>query len=199
MEVICCFSCLQWYMTCCDIPTHSMENTESYHCVVSLVQGDIWWANIELGGTESCRCVVPAVHGVTWLALLYLHIAAGGSKRYCCFILAVHSDTWHLFSHAVGLHALQIKTKNNGLYTQTCQPNSFIPAKHHWTLPVHTTCRGIDFGWGSQDQWKAKPFGFMFLYTSQLISMKFDVVLKRFKLNILGYFFERDEWKELLL
>ena len=38
---------------------------------------------------------------------------------------------------------------------------------------------------GSQDQLKAKPVWFIIFLTSPLIMMKFNVVLKQFKLNIL--------------
>ena len=42
----------------------------------------------------------------------------------------------------------------------------------------------LDLGWWLQGQGKAKPLGFTFL----LIRIKFGVVLKKFKLNILTLF-----------
>ena len=38
----------------------------------------------------------------------------------------------------------------------------------------------LDPGWGSQDHWKIKAVDCLFLYTFQLIWMKFDVMLKQF-------------------
>ena len=48
----------------------------------------------------------------------------------------------------------------------------------HWLLPLSTD---LDLAWGSQGQCKAKPIGFIFSHTFQLIKMKFDVVMKQFK------------------
>ena len=42
-----------------------------------------------------------------------------------------------------------------------------------------------DLGWGSQTQHKAKRISFSFSYIFNLIEMKFDMVMKEFKLNIL--------------
>ena len=53
----------------------------------------------------------------------------------------------------------------------------------HWPLPFHTTFRGL--GLESQGQQKAKHLVFIFLHTSQLIRMKFNVMLEQFKLNSL--------------
>ena len=52
-------------------------------------------------------------------------------------------------------------------------------------LPFYGTFTDLDLG--SHGQQKAKPFGFIFLHTFQLISMKFDMVLKQFKLNSLRF------------
>ena len=43
----------------------------------------------------------------------------------------------------------------------------------------------LDLAWGSQGQSKAKPLGFIYLHTYQFIRVKFEKVLKQFKLNIL--------------
>ena len=55
--------------------------------------------------------------------------------------------------------------------------------RHHWLL-FCTTFSDLVLVWESQDQCKAKPTGFNFLHTFHLIRMKFDVVMKHFKLNI---------------
>ena len=73
-------------------------------------------------------------------------------------------------------------------YRQTFQQNSLLPAmfvstidfNHFIPLPVTLTLDS-----GSQDQHKPKPVAFIFLHTFLLIKMKFDMVLKQFKLNIL--------------
>ena len=46
----------------------------------------------------------------------------------------------------------------------------------------------LDLAWGSQGQRKAKPIGFTFSHSLHLIKMKFDGVMKQFKLNILRLF-----------
>ena len=56
--------------------------------------------------------------------------------------------------------------------------------RHHWPVPFYTTLSSLDIVQGSQDQWKAIPFGFVSSHTSQLIRMKSEVMLKLFKLNI---------------
>ena len=43
----------------------------------------------------------------------------------------------------------------------------------------------LDLVWGSQGQSKAKPVGFIFSVSFQMIRVKFDEGLKQFKLNIL--------------
>ena len=57
----------------------------------------------------------------------------------------------------------------------------------------YTTFTDLDITLGSQGLCKAKPVGFFFLHTFKLIEMKFDIVLKQFKLNImiLGFFLWR--------
>ena len=50
---------------------------------------------------------------------------------------------------------------------------------------ISTIFTDVDLVWGSQGQSKAKPVGFNFSYTFHLIRMKFDVVMKQFKLNIM--------------
>ena len=43
----------------------------------------------------------------------------------------------------------------------------------------------LDLGWGVTGQHKAKPIGFIFSHPFHLTRMKFNVVMKQFKLNIL--------------
>ena len=45
--------------------------------------------------------------------------------------------------------------------------------RHHWLLLFCTTFNDLGLGWGSQGQRKAKPLGFIFSHTLQLIRMKF--------------------------
>ena len=66
--------------------------------------------------------------------------------------------------------------------------------RHHWLLPYYTTFTDHDLAWGSQDQHKAKPFGFILAGTFHLISMKFDIVLKYSRLKIL--FLSEIKWNK---
>ena len=52
-------------------------------------------------------------------------------------------------------------------------------------LTIYTTFTDLDLAWTSQDQRKEKPTGLVFSHTFQLIRVKFDVVMKLIKLNIL--------------
>ena len=72
------------------------------------------------------------------------------------------------------------------------QPDLLIPAMligaidfSHF-IPLSQT---LTLAWGHK-VCKAKPLGFIFSHTFQLIRIKFDVVLKQFKLNILIQHFE---------
>ena len=55
-------------------------------------------------------------------------------------------------------------------------------------LTFYTTFTDLDLAWGSQGQCKAKHNGFIFSHTFHLIRMKFIVVMKQFKLNVLRLF-----------
>ena len=75
-----------------------------------------------------------------------------------------------------------------GHYTQTILPNVFIPAMligtidfYHF-MPFTLT---LTLPWG-QAQHEAKSIGFIFSHTFHLIRMKFDVVLKQFKMNFMS-------------
>ena len=76
------------------------------------------------------------------------------------------------------------KNFNIGDYTQTVQPFFFIPAiLYIGTIDFY---HFISFSLtlillGGR---KAKPIGFIFSNTFHLIRVKFDVVMKQFKLNI---------------
>ena len=88
----------------------------------------------------------------------------------------------------VCLMVLCRKNFNVGCYPQTFQPDFFYTCRacrHHWLVPFYITFIDLDLAWGPQGQCKAKPLGFVFWHTFQLIRMKFDVVLKQFMLNIL--------------
>ena len=75
------------------------------------------------------------------------------------------------------------KNFNIGDYTQTVQQFFFIPAiligtidfYHFMSFSLTLTLLGGR---------KAKPIGFIFSNTFRLIRVKFDVVMKQFKLNI---------------
>ena len=80
------------------------------------------------------------------------------------------------------------KNLNVGHYLQNVQPKFYIAAMllgTIWLLPFCTTFTDLDIAWGSQGQHKAKPAGFIFSQTFPLIRMKFDMMMKQFKLNIL--------------
>ena len=56
-----------------------------------------------------------------------------------------------------------------------------IPTMVIGILPFYTD---LYYTWGSR-QSKAKPIAFIFLHTFHLIRMKFDVLMKQYKLNII--------------
>ena len=83
------------------------------------------------------------------------------------------------------------KNFNTGHYTQTFQPMFFIPAIHIGTIDFYhfiSTFTDLGHCCRSQGQCKAKPLGFIFSHTFQLIRRKFDILLKQFKLKILMLF-----------
>ena len=51
---------------------------------------------------------------------------------------------------------------------------------HHLNSTMHFN--DLDLGWGPQGHCKARSTGFIFLPSFKLIRMRFDVVLKQFKL-----------------
>ena len=87
---------------------------------------------------------------------------------------------------------LPFQKLNVGQYTQTVQPiffNTWHACRYHCLLPFHTTFTDLDRFGGSQGQRKAKPIGFIFSHAFLFIRVKFDVMMKQFKLNIWDYFF----------
>ena len=52
----------------------------------------------------------------------------------------------------------------------------------------YTVFSDFDLDWRSQSQHKAKPTGFIFSHTFELIRMKLVLVFKQFKLNTLIQF-----------
>ena len=83
------------------------------------------------------------------------------------------------------LAVLRGKNFNVGHYTQTFKP-FFIPAMLIGTTDFYKffiTFTDLKRGWESQGQCKAKPLGYIFSHTFELIRMKFEV-LKQLKLNI---------------
>ena len=77
---------------------------------------------------------------------------------------------------------------NIGHYTQTFQSIFFHTCqayRQNWLLPFETFSLTLTFAVGSQGQRNAKPTDLtFFLAHFHLIRMKFDVAMKRFKLNI---------------
>ena len=64
----------------------------------------------------------------------------------------------------------------------------FLPAMLIDTINSYqffSTFTDLDLAWGSQAQRKAKPISFILSHTFHLIRMKFDVMMKQFKLNVL--------------
>ena len=53
--------------------------------------------------------------------------------------------------------------------------------RHNKYQPFHTTLSGFSLARGSQGQQRKKAIGFIFQHTSQLIIMRYDVVLKQFR------------------
>ena len=66
----------------------------------------------------------------------------------------------------------------------------------HWLLLFYTTFTDPDLGWGSLHQCKVKLLDFIFSHTFQLIRLKFDLVLKQFKLHILILLLIQIWWNE---
>ena len=71
-------------------------------------------------------------------------------------------------------------------YFHTCQTY-----RHQCLVPFYTAFTDLDIAWGSQVGLKAKPVCFIFSHTFHLIRMKFGVVIKQFKLNILRLLMSR--------
>ena len=72
------------------------------------------------------------------------------------------------------------KTFNVEHCTQTFQPYFFHICHaygQHWLLSLYTTFTDLDLAWMLQGRCWAKPPGFIFLHTFQLLSMKFNIVL----------------------
>ena len=94
------------------------------------------------------------------------------------------------------------KNLNIGHYMQTVLPDLFHAShayRQHWLLPFYTTFTDLDCALVSQGQHTAKSirFIFFFVHTFHLIRMKFDVVMKQFKLNILRLFLSNTCLKHL--
>ena len=60
--------------------------------------------------------------------------------------------------------------------------------QEHLTSTFLYRCQ-CNIGWGTQGQQKTKLFGCIFSHVSQLMSVRFGVVLEKFKLNFGGRFF----------
>ena len=58
--------------------------------------------------------------------------------------------------------------------------------RHHSFVPFYATFTDLDLSLGSQDQRETKLVGFISSNTFYLNKIKFDVVMKQFKLNTLG-------------
>ena len=72
--------------------------------------------------------------------------------------------------------------------TRKLSNHFFFHACHGYRHHLHTILYRFHWSWaclGSQGQRKIKPIGFIFSHTFHLIRMKFDVVIKQFKLNTL--------------
>ena len=76
-----------------------------------------------------------------------------------------------------------VKTFNVGHYMQTFQPIFFTPAMLIGTIDLYHFIPLL-LTLALPGQCKAKPLGFIFSHTFHLIRMKFDLLLKQFKLNI---------------
>ena len=79
------------------------------------------------------------------------------------------------------------KNFNVGHCTQTIQSNcvylQYLSSLLTSAILYHFI--DLDLVWGSQGLCKAKPIGFIFSHTFDLIRMKSDVLMKQFKLNIM--------------
>ena len=87
------------------------------------------------------------------------------------------------------------KIFNIGHYTNY-STNFLIPAMLIGTIDFYDfyhfiTLTDLDLVWGSQVWHEVKPTGFIFSHTFHLSRMKFDVVMKQFKLNIVRLLLSR--------
>ena len=92
------------------------------------------------------------------------------------FVRLPWQKLWHWTLHA------KCSTK----FSHTCHVH-----RHYWLTAFYTTFTDLDLAWESQGQPKAKPIGFTFFHTFHLIRMKFGVVMKQLKLNILWLFLSK--------
>ena len=114
----------------------------------------VWLSEFSL---DSWTCLLTHV-GIIWICVM------------SCVRLASQQAGW-----------MSCVAKTCRLFNQSC---SHLPCfRHHWPLPFCTTHTDHDLCWGSQGQRKAK-LGYIFSNTFQLIRMRFDMMLKQFKLNI---------------
>ena len=70
--------------------------------------------------------------------------------------------------------------QNTFFFLNTCHAH-----RHNCLQPIFILFSGLDIGWESQGQRKAKHVNFIFLHTFTLIRMEFGGIIKKIKLNIL--------------
>ena len=107
------------------------------------------------------------------------------------FLFLIHvSSTWiHMINHvgpAGRLSVFRGKTWNVGNCAQSFHHNGHTchACWHSCLLALYSTFIDLDLGWGLQCQRQSKPICFSVSHSFQLIMIKFDVVLKQFKLNV---------------
>ena len=91
----------------------------------------------------------------------------------------------------VCLAVLHGKNLNIGHFTQSFQLHIFLTChayRYYRLLPLYTTFTDLDLDRGHKVSTKQNLLASIFLHTLQLIRMKFKMVLKQFKLNILILF-----------
>ena len=143
----------------------------------------------------------------------FLHLVPGCDaicQTYCkmCIVFIdpyeYHMDRcmlWVMFGQAASCPAVCLYVaKTLALYITcklfcqicyTCQA-----CRRHWLLSIYTAFTNHDFARGTQGQRKAKPIGYIFLHTFQLIRLKFDLVMKQLKLNILRLLLNKSYWNK---
>ena len=120
-----------------------------------------------------CHTVLSHLHYVSQFRALSVGLSFSSTHA-----RASISCFWKLLNFQ-SRNAKMSRTSGSTRFFHTCHVYCY-----RGLLPVYTTFTDLGLAWRSQGQRKAKPVVFIFLCTSWLIRIKFDMVVKQFKVNI---------------